>query len=85
MVRVVAVPDGHLVLARSAPGRGAWICRDAGRNAPGATAHDDRGISIACLSEAMRRGALRRALRADLAPDAAERLVRELGSIGEGD
>ena len=53
------VDGGQLAVGRSQPGRGAWLCA--------ATAVD-------CLDLAVRRRSLGRALRAELATDAAARL-----------
>ena len=63
------MPDGSLATGRSLPGRGAWLCRG----------------SAACLERAARRGAFERALRARLAPSAADglsRLMSEAGDVG---
>jgi predicted RNA-binding protein YlxR (DUF448 family) len=58
-VRVVRTPDGALVVGRSLPGRGAWLCA--------ATASE-------CAALAARRRAFGRALRADVTPEAVESL-----------
>jgi len=53
------------------PGRGAWLCRD----------------SPECLEKARRHQALGRALRAEVAPEAVERLrklVKSIAPSGEG-
>jgi predicted RNA-binding protein YlxR (DUF448 family) len=55
--------DGRLVVGRSQPGRGAWLCAASGG---------------ACLDLAVRRKALGRALRTDLAPDAVAALRRSI-------
>ena len=59
LVRVARVDGGHLAVGRSLPGRGAWLCA---------------ATVVACLDLAVRRRALGRALRAELAPDAPARL-----------
>jgi predicted RNA-binding protein YlxR (DUF448 family) len=59
LVRVVRTPDGALVVGRSLPGRGAWLCA--------ATASE-------CAGQAARRRAFGRALRADVTPEAVESL-----------
>ena len=59
LVRIARVGGGQLAVGRSLPGRGAWLC----------------AFSVGeCLELAVRRKALGRALRAELAPDAATRL-----------
>ncbi|MGH9225859.1 MAG: YlxR family protein [Acidimicrobiales bacterium] len=58
LVRVVAGPDGGLVVGRHLPGRGAWLCQDSPR----------------CVELAGRRKAFSRALRTDIRPDAAAAL-----------
>lgn len=62
-MRVGAAPDGAIVVARNAAGRGAWLCRGSER----------------CLDLALARDGLARALRRDLPPDAAETLRRCIG------
>ena len=58
-MRVARVEGGQLAIGRSLAGRGAWLCR---------------ASVIPCLDAAVRRKALGRALRAELAPDAVTRL-----------
>ena len=59
LVRISATDGGHLAVGRSLPGRGAWLCA---------------ASIVACLDLAVRRKALGRALRTELAPDATGRL-----------
>ena len=59
LVRIARTDGGQLAVGRALPGRGAWLCV---------------GSLEACLDLAMRRKALGRALRGDLATDATERL-----------
>lgn len=59
LVRVARVDGGQLAVGRSLPGRGAWLCRSS---------------VVDCLDLAVRRKAMDRALRTELAPDAAARL-----------
>ena len=47
LVRLARAPDGGILVSRTAPGRGAWLCAG----------------SVACLERAVKRDALRRALR----------------------
>ena len=62
-MRIVRADGGQLAVGRSLPGRGAWLC----------------AASVEpCLDLAVRRRALGRALRAELAPDAAARLRANL-------
>jgi predicted RNA-binding protein YlxR (DUF448 family) len=72
MVRVARAADGTVTVGRTAPGRGAWLCRD-----------DATG----CLERAGARRALARALRTELSDeDVAEIGVRLYGprrSAGE--
>ncbi len=58
-MRVARIEGGQLALGRSPAGRGAWLCE---------------ATLVPCLDAAVRRKALGRALRAELAPDAAARL-----------
>jgi len=59
LVRVVrGADDGTLVVGRTLPGRGAWLCAG----------------SVACLGLAERRGALARALRTQLPAGATQAL-----------
>jgi predicted RNA-binding protein YlxR (DUF448 family) len=51
LVRVALATDGRAVLSRTAPGRGAWLCRDGSRPCP------------PCLTAAVRRRAFDRAFR----------------------
>jgi predicted RNA-binding protein YlxR (DUF448 family) len=55
-VRVVVGPSGRLTIDRTAPGRGAWLCR------MGST----ELAQARCVAEAGRRGAFARSLRADI-------------------
>ena len=64
LVRVARGDGGQLAVGRSQPGRGAWLCAES---------------VVACLDLAVRRKALGRALRAELAADAPVRLRRYLG------
>jgi predicted RNA-binding protein YlxR (DUF448 family) len=59
LVRTARTADGGLRLDRRAPGRGAWLCRDA-TGAPQTT----------CVEQAARKKAFDRALRAPVAPAA---------------
>jgi len=59
LVRIARTDGGQLAVGRAWPGRGAWLC----------TASVE-----ACLDMALRRKALGRALRGDLATDATGRL-----------
>jgi hypothetical protein len=54
LVRVVSGPEGSLVIGRTLPGRGAWICAAA----PG------------CVEKAAKRNAFAKALRVPVAPAA---------------
>ena len=59
LVRVVREPDsGTLVIGRTSPGRGAWLCAD----------------QVECFGLADKKGALGRALRVALRPGASEGL-----------
>ncbi|MFP5377421.1 MAG: YlxR family protein [Acidimicrobiia bacterium] len=62
LVRVVRTGDGGLAVGRSLPGRGAWLCA----GSPG------------CMDRAERRGALTRALKAPIRPEAVEGLRAQL-------
>ena len=53
LVRVVRGAEGTLVIGRTLPGRGAWICAD----------------SPQCVQQAARRNAFSKALRAPVSPD----------------
>ena len=64
LVRIVRSGDGRLVVSRTAPGRGAWLC----------------AASSACIDAALRRKAFGRALRADVSRAAVEALRAELHS-----
>ena len=59
LLRVTRADDGQVAVGRALPGRGAWLCS---------------ASVLGCLDLAVRRKALGRALRGDLAPDAAPRL-----------
>src|SRR5439155_13036598 len=54
LVRVVAGPDGRLVVGRHLAGRGAWLCEG----------------SLSCLDAAGRRKAFSRALRTEISAQA---------------
>jgi predicted RNA-binding protein YlxR (DUF448 family) len=56
--RYVRLADGLLSEGRTLPGRGAWLCR----------------ASAACVDMASRRRAFGRALRAEVRPEAVDRL-----------
>jgi predicted RNA-binding protein YlxR (DUF448 family) len=58
LVRLVADAEGRVLVGRTLPGRGAWLCRG----------------SRGCLEAALRRGKLARALRRELAPIVVEDL-----------
>ena len=62
LVRVVATPDGRLVVGRGLPGRGAWLCAD----------------TVSCLDAAARRKAFAWTLRTEIAPDAVDLLRLQL-------
>lgn len=68
LVRVTAGPDGRLVVGRSAPGRGAWLCAGG------------RG----CFQLAARRRAFGRALRRPVAGSAVADLAARMGLDGVG-
>lgn len=57
-MRVVVGPNGRLTVDRTAPGRGAWLCR------VGST----ELAQPRCVAEAGRRGAFARSLRAGVEP-----------------
>ena len=59
LVRVARGRDGLLVVSRNAPGRGAWLCRDAATGA----------VKADCLEAAARRNAFTRAFRAAVAEE----------------
>ena len=59
LIRVARVDAGQLAVGRNLPGRGAWLCE---------------ASPVPCLDLAIRRRALGRALRAEVAGDAAVRL-----------
>jgi predicted RNA-binding protein YlxR (DUF448 family) len=63
-VRIVARPDGSVVIGPTLAGRGAWVC----------------GGDPACLAKALRRKVVVKALRAEVGADAAARLHDELRS-----
>jgi len=69
LVRIVRTPDGGLVTGRSLAGRGAWI----------------HGASRECVSRAMRREVLSRALRAPVSPAAVASLPLLLGGEDSAD
>ena len=52
LVRLARAPDHGILVSRTAPGRGAWLCAG----------------SVSCLDRAVKRDALRRALRGPVAP-----------------
>ncbi len=54
-MRIARVDGGRLAVGRSLPGRGAWLCASS---------------VVDCLDLAVRRKAMGRALRAELAPEA---------------
>ena len=58
LVRVVRAPDGTLVVGRTRPGRGAWLCAG----------------SDECMARAARRQSFGRALRAPVADEAVHAL-----------
>jgi predicted RNA-binding protein YlxR (DUF448 family) len=62
LVRVVREHDGSLTVSRTAPGRGAWLCRD----------------SPHCVDQAVRRRAFERALRGTVSPDQVEQVKKDL-------
>ena|GEM_PF-1025295 len=68
LVRVTRAADGTLEVGRTAPGRGAWLCRG----------------SLACLDQAVRRRAFDRALRGPVVDGATDRLRAHLGLDGAG-
>lgn len=68
-IRVSRAADGSLVVGRSLPGRGAWVCR---------------ATAASCAAAATKRRAWSRALRAEVAPAAVERLQRALAAGGGG-
>lgn len=74
LVRVARRPDGALAVGRHEPGRGAWLCAEAG---PGGVA------SRACFEAAVRRRAFGRALRREVGADELLHLRGKL--IGERD
>ncbi len=77
-MRVVVGPDGRLTIDRTAPGRGAWLCRVASTE----LAHPG------CVAEAGRRGAFARSLRADIGAGDVELLLavaREHARMGQTD
>jgi predicted RNA-binding protein YlxR (DUF448 family) len=59
LVRIVATGGGELAEGRSLPGRGAWLCQPS---------------VVACFDLAARRKAFGRALRAEVAAGATDRL-----------
>jgi len=67
-VRVVRRADGSLLVGRTLPGRGAWLCRD----------------SAACVETAQKRRAFERALRGPVDAEAFDRLKQELGVAAGG-
>jgi predicted RNA-binding protein YlxR (DUF448 family) len=62
LVRLAATIDGSVEVGRTLPGRGAWVC----------------GGDSVCLTRALRRKVLVRALRADIGHEAAEQLLDQL-------
>jgi predicted RNA-binding protein YlxR (DUF448 family) len=67
MVRVVRVADGSLVVGRSVPGRGAWLCREAPD----------------CVDQAIRRKAFERALRGPVSREDMEMVREALQGSGQ--
>ncbi|HXY44233.1 MAG TPA: YlxR family protein [Acidimicrobiales bacterium] len=65
LVRIVHSGEG-LVVSRSAPGRGAWLCA---------------GVPT-CLELALKRNSFSRALRTSISPALVEALAHELGTPG---
>jgi predicted RNA-binding protein YlxR (DUF448 family) len=63
-VRLVAGPDGSVLVGRTLAGRGAWLC----------------GGDLACLSRALRRKVVVKALGPLISEDAAAKLHDELRS-----
>jgi predicted RNA-binding protein YlxR (DUF448 family) len=57
--RVARRPDGELVVDRTAPGRGAWLCAE---------------TWDACIDEGLRRRAFPRAFKAAVTDEAVQRL-----------
>jgi uncharacterized protein len=53
LVRLVVGPDHGILVSRTAPGRGAWLCRG----------------SLTCLERAVKRDAFRRAFRRSVTSD----------------
>jgi uncharacterized protein len=77
LVRIARAGDGTLLLGRTVPGRGAWLCAGAPTRLPAA----------ACMEQAVRRKALTKALRAPVEPAAMEALrerVEERARIESG-
>ncbi|MFV0307095.1 MAG: YlxR family protein [Desertimonas sp.] len=64
LVRVVLTPDGHAVVSRTAPGRGAWLCAR------------DAGIKPECLALGLRRHGFQRSWRRPVPPAAVAGLQR---------
>ncbi|MGH3850747.1 MAG: YlxR family protein [Pseudonocardiaceae bacterium] len=64
MVRVVAGPNASAVVGRALPGRGAWLCAG----------------SPACIEAAVRKSAIGRALRTNIAPGSEAALQTMLAS-----
>ena len=67
LVRVVRAVDGSLVISRTAPGRGAWLCAG----------------SVPCLEQAVRRRAFDRALRTAVGSGAIEALRAAFFELAE--
>lgn len=67
LVRVAQASDGSLMVSRTAPGRGAWLCREPGTDRP----------AVGCLDKALRRNAFSRAFRTDVAANGAAPLRAE--------
>jgi uncharacterized protein len=65
LVRVVRRTDGTLVIDRTAPGRGAWLCRDGQLETP----------RTVCVVQADRRGGFSRAFRAQVVQGSVATLV----------
>ena len=64
-MRVVVGPNGRLTIDRTAPGRGAWLCRIGSTEL----------AQPRCVAEAGRRAAFARSLRADIGAGDVELLL----------
>jgi uncharacterized protein len=67
LVRVALAPDGRLVVGRTTPGRGAWLCKPA----------------LGCLQMARKRRGLDKAFRQPVSAAALDELERALESSGD--